>query len=179
MRYISLYTNISHELGEKALSYYISKYRDLIPERFSKEFIIESAMFVLKNNNFLFDRQMYDQVIGAAMGTIFAPPYACLSVGFLEETKLYPQLQQVSPKYFDILYILFKRYIDDGFILWPCEINIQLFENILNNLDPKIKFTLAEIHQVLLQIWPYTMYQFLRHLPYVELVRSYRNRYIL
>lgn len=48
-------------------------------------------MFILQSNNFLFDQQMYRQLIGAAMETIFAPPYACLSVGFLEETKLYPQ----------------------------------------------------------------------------------------
>ena len=140
---ISLYTSITHELGEKALNYFIDRKRNLIPSRFTKEFIIESALFVLKNNNFFFDRKMYHQLIGAAMGTIFAPPYACLSVGFLEETELYPQLQiHINPPYYDFLLDMFKRYIDDGIIPWPRELDIQIFEAVLNNLDPKIKFTL-------------------------------------
>ena len=142
---ISLYTNISHELGERALTYYIDRYRDHIPLRFSKQFIIESAMFVLKNNNFLFDQQTYHQVIGAAMGTIFAPSYACLSVGFLEETKLYPQLrQQIDPNYIETVIKMFKRYIDDGIIPWPREIDMKIFVTALNNLDQYIKFTIEK-----------------------------------
>ena len=35
---------------------------------------------------------MFLQLVGTAMGKKFAPPYACLSVGYLEETILFPQL---------------------------------------------------------------------------------------
>ena len=35
---------------------------------------------------------MFLQLVGTAMGTEFAPPYACLSVGYLEETILFPSL---------------------------------------------------------------------------------------
>ena len=72
---VSLYTNISHDLGIKALRYWTDKCRDLIPERFTQAFIIEAAEFVLRNNYFIFDNEMFLQVIGTATGTIFAPPH--------------------------------------------------------------------------------------------------------
>ena len=88
---VSLYTNIPLELGLRVLLYYITKYRNLIPIRFSKDIIIlEAAEFVLKNNNFILLEEMFNQVMGTTMGRKFAPPYANLSVGFLEETVLFP-----------------------------------------------------------------------------------------
>ena len=92
----SLYTSIPHNLGLDAIKYWVERRRDLIPERFTKDFILESAKFVLENNNFCFDNDMYKQVKGTAMGTKFAPAYACLTVGYLEETKLFPV---ILPKY--------------------------------------------------------------------------------
>ena len=56
--------------------------RNLIPEQFMKEFIIDSIKFILKNNNFLFDSKMFNQVFGRAMGTKCTPPYACLTIGY-------------------------------------------------------------------------------------------------
>ena len=35
---------------------------------------------------------MFLQLVSTAMGTNFDPPYACLSVGYLEETILFPRL---------------------------------------------------------------------------------------
>ena len=140
---VSLYTNIPHDLGNEAVSYYVDKYRDKIPSRFTKEFILESLMFVLKNNNFLFNGTLYHQKTGTAMGTKCAPPYANLSVGYLEETKLEPQL----PRHFEastceLIIRCFLRYIDDGFVLWPKESDINIFFNLLNSLNPHIQFTI-------------------------------------
>ena len=42
---------------------------------------------------------MFLQLVGTAMGTKFAPTYACLSAGYLEETILFPRL---SPLYFTL-----------------------------------------------------------------------------
>ena len=61
---------------------------------------------------------MFNQVMGTTMGTKFAPPYANLSVGFLEETVLF--LVEL-PKYFShdnckLIEELFRRYVDDGFL---------------------------------------------------------------
>ena len=51
----SLYILIPTELGVEAISYWLHKKRELIPQRFTNDFIIESLKFVLKNNNVLFD----------------------------------------------------------------------------------------------------------------------------
>ena len=141
---VSLYTNIPHELGIEAVRYWVERYPELIPQRFTTEFIVESVLFVLENNFFMFDGICRHQVIGTAMGTVMAPPYACLSIGYLEETRLEPV---ILPRYFSredcrlILEIL-MRYIDDGFITWPKRLNLQHFIDALNSLHPSIKFTI-------------------------------------
>ena len=48
-----LYIRLLHELCLRALLFYITKYRNLIPIRFSKEFILEAAEFVLKKKTIL------------------------------------------------------------------------------------------------------------------------------
>ena len=141
----SLYTSIDIELGLTALDYWIKKLRHLIPSRFTNSFILDSARFVLSNNYFMFDDIMWHQLIGSAMGTIFAPPYACLTMGFLEETKLYPTL----PLYFDLetcnrIIEHFFRYMDDGISPLPIEVDINVFLWLLNQLHPRIVFTIED-----------------------------------
>ena len=94
----SLYTSINLDLGLKAITYWITKRRDLIPDRFTNEFILDIVKFIFSNNNFHHNTDMYHQVFGASMGGSASPPYACLSVGFLEETKLFPP---ILPIHFD------------------------------------------------------------------------------
>ena len=89
---VTLYTSIPYDLGSEALSYWITKKRNLIPERFTKAFILEVGSFVLSNNDFQFDIYMFVQLVGPAMGLKFAPPYTSLSVGYLEETILFLRL---------------------------------------------------------------------------------------
>ena len=117
----SLYTSIPHQLGLEAIEFWIDKRQDLILDRFSKTFILDSVKFILENNNFMFDEILYKQVKGTAMGTKFAPSYACLTVGFLEETKLFPE---ILPKYFssDLCKYIESNYfcfMDAGFIALP------------------------------------------------------------
>ena len=62
---------------------------------------------------------MFLQLVGTAMGTKFAPPYACLSVGYLEETYLFPRL---LPLHFTLIECklteeIFKRFMNYGFVL--------------------------------------------------------------
>ena len=142
---VSLYTSITHDLGLKALKYWIGKLRHLIPSRVKTEFILEAAEFVLTNNYFLFNDVMYLQLIGTAMGTIFAPPYSCLTIGYLEITKLYPELRmQFSLSIANFVEEQYKRYMDDGITPLPIDIDPKLFLEILNSLDSTIKFTLEE-----------------------------------
>ena len=79
------------ELEIETISYWLHKKRELIPQRFTNDFIIESLKFVLKNNNVLFGDHMYLQLLGTAMDTKCAPLYVCVIVGYLEETKTFFQ----------------------------------------------------------------------------------------
>ena len=86
---------------------------------------------------------MFHQVVGTAMGTKFAPPDANLSIGYIEETIIFPI---ELPKYFhpddcDLIQRSFKRYKDDGFLPWKSTLDSNVFKNVLNNLHPTIKFT--------------------------------------
>ena len=144
----SLYTSITHELGIEAIDFWIKKMNHLIPARFTVNFIIESLKIVLQNNNFIFDNQYYNQTDGTAMGTKTAPPYACLVVAYLEETKLFPK---VLPKFFtktECQWIEkhFKRYMDDGFVPLLNSIKIDVFLQCLNSLHPSIRFTEEKGH---------------------------------
>ena len=134
------YTSIPHKLGLEAVSFWINKKSNVIPKRFSKEFILASISFVLSNNNFYFDGEKYHQLHGTGMGVDFAAPYACLTIGYLEETVLFgihiPRAftnEQVT-----IIREAFKRYMDDGFILWPSILNIDILITILQQLHTNI-----------------------------------------
>ena len=52
---VSLYTSIPHDLGLETLSYWTDKKQNLIPDRFTKAFILEAVSLLLSNNNFQFD----------------------------------------------------------------------------------------------------------------------------
>ena len=51
---ISLYTSIPHEFGLEARDYFLTKYQENLYSRFRKEFVLESANFILKNNTLTF-----------------------------------------------------------------------------------------------------------------------------
>ena len=51
----SLYTSIPHDLGIAAVKYWVEKYREAIPNRFSLEFVLDSVTLILENNTFYFD----------------------------------------------------------------------------------------------------------------------------
>ncbi|XP_065658991.1 uncharacterized protein LOC136083516 [Hydra vulgaris] len=141
---VNLYTTIPHNLGLEALKFWVEKHKILIPERITTNFIIESASFILKNNNFLFDNQLFHQITGTAMGTDFAPDYACLSIGFLEETILFPK---ILPRLFsnDEVHTIeqfYFRYVDDGFNIWPKHLDINKFKLSLAELNNSITFTI-------------------------------------
>ena len=142
----SLYTSIPHDLGLKSIEYWVDKLSSLIPDRFSKGFILESIKLILENNYFTFNETVWHQVVGTAMGKTFAPPYACLTVGFLEETILFPTL---IPNKFDeitskMIIDNFNRYIDDGIFVIPQTVTPDAFCTIMNEMNPSIQYTITE-----------------------------------
>ena len=80
------------------------------------------------------------------MGTKFTSTYACLSVGYLGETISFPQL---LPLYFTLtecklIEEIIKRFMDDSFVLWQKNANIDVFRKLLNELHPSLKFTVEK-----------------------------------
>ena len=148
----SLYTSIPTALGIEALEYCLDRLSTSIDQRFTKAFILKSTKFILENNFFQFNSTMWHQLSGTAMGKSFAPPYACLTMGYLEETVLIPKL---IPQYFDpqtsnLLIKFLMRYIDDGIIVLPPSVSIERFLGLLNSMHPSIQFTasIPEPHEI-------------------------------
>ena len=97
------------------------------------EDLVKMAEFVLKNNYFEFNGSIKQQLSGTAIGTKFAPPYACIFMDKLETNFL--KTQTLQP-------LVWFRYIDDVFFLWTHgEENLKQFLYNLNNYDPNLKFT--------------------------------------
>ena len=140
---VSLYTSIPHDLGVEAIEFWLQEHRDKIPRRFTRDFIIDSILFILQNNNFYFDGHHYHQLEGTGMGVDFAGNYACLVMGYLEKVKLFGEL--LTPHFTEeeraMILEAFLRYVDDGFIFWPASLDINIFIGILNQLHPNIKYT--------------------------------------
>ena len=128
--------------GLSALSFWIERCCGVSPECFTLEFIIESARFVLSNNYFMFNDLMWHQLFDTAMGTIFTPTYACLTMGYLEITKFYPQLVLI----FNI--DVCRENEDNGITPLPIDVDIDVFKEVLNNLHPGIVFTVKQATKV-------------------------------
>ena len=105
------------------MEHWLNRYRHLIPTRFTTNFILESIHFLLKNNIFKIFEQFFKQLIGTAMGSPFASFCACLTIGFLEETILLPEL---SIKFNDAdvknNVDAYNRFMDGGIVLLPRQI---------------------------------------------------------
>ena len=139
---VGLYSNIDNNLGLKAIDYWLTTFNNILHSRFCKEFVLNILHFVLTNNIFLFNDKHFLQVSGVAMGTKMAPTYANLVMAYLE-VQLYKNLENSeSLQYANYVKENWKRYIDDGFIIWDNQIgNIETFHNYLNNLHHSITFT--------------------------------------
>ena len=133
----SLYTNINPEEG-------IEEIRKFLLERESKsvptEFLVRMLDQVLNLNIFEFDSQLYKQIIGTAMGTICAPPYANVFMHKIDGM-LKTLATNLSSKDEDPIRLL-KRFLDDIFLVWRGTVDdLQLFLEEMNKLHPTIKFT--------------------------------------
>ena len=67
--------------------------------------------FILRNKYFQFNAQIKQQISGTAVGTKFAPPYACLFMDKIETA--FVETQELQP-------FVWFRYIDDIFYLGTC-----------------------------------------------------------
>ena len=74
-------------MAKKLLNIFLVNFPYLyLHPRFPKEFVLESVKVILENNNLNFDNEYFNQIKGMAMGTIFAPTHAILTIEFFELT---------------------------------------------------------------------------------------------
>ena len=127
----SLYTNMNLERSIHCVQKIFNENPD--PARSDKE-ILEMLRISLKNNDFTFNGKFYLQTMGCAMGKRFAPALANIYLLEFDEKAL---------SGFPIKPILFFRYLDDIFFLWPGSAeSLQEYENFLNNIIPDIRVKL-------------------------------------
>ena len=98
---LSCYRSIDHEAGLIALSNRTNK-------NFSTEDLAKMAKFLLKKNYFEFKGKFKQQILGSAIGTKFAPPYACQFTDEVETSFL--DIQEMKP-------LVWFRCIDDVFFI--------------------------------------------------------------
>ena len=86
----------------------------------------------MKHNYFEFGQDVYQQILGTAIGTKFAPPYVIFMAGLEEEIFKNPKFKP----------FLWLRYLDDIFCLWTEGVDkLKEFFNYLNEFYSSIKFT--------------------------------------
>ena len=83
------------------------QYENYSNKKVSTEDIVKLADFVCKSNLFEFDSKFYKQISGTAIGTKFAPPYACIFIDHIETEFL--KTQDKKPWFW-------KRFIEEIFL---------------------------------------------------------------
>ena len=88
----------------------------------------------------MFNGRLYHQIDGVAMGSPLGPLFANIFMSFHEKTWL-----SNCPSLFKLL--LYRRYVDDCFLLFRSLDHIPLFFNYLNSQHPNISFTSEIEHE--------------------------------
>ena len=78
---VGLHPSISNQAGLEALREELNKRKT---HKVPTGKLVKIAEFVLKNNYFQFSDKVYQQISGTAIGTKFAPLYACI---FMDQVK--------------------------------------------------------------------------------------------
>lgn len=128
---VSMYTNIDTEKALELIESYLETRCSYCVV------LIEGLRLVMENNYFTFDGTLYHQKNGTAMGTAVAPAWASLYLGIVETTVL---------KEFDKHVVVYKRFIDDGFVIWKDAGTKYQFKRLLARLKQEsgLSFTFEE-----------------------------------
>jgi hypothetical protein len=127
----ALYPSMDINTGLKLIKDFIEELDWENPQK--REFLLKAMEFVLTKGYITFQDQIYQQTNGAAMGSPMIPPYANIFMYQLEKHAVH--------KFTNLgLLLLYKRFIDDVFILTK-DSNITELQTELNTLNPSIKLT--------------------------------------
>ena len=127
---VGLYPHIPHEEGIEIMEEFLNQ-REV--KDISTKSLCDLATIILKNKFFEIGEKVYHQLLGAAIGTKFAPTYANLFMAGLEK-KIFENTN-FKP-------LLWLRYLDDIFCIWTEGFErLQEFYQYLNLFHQTIKFT--------------------------------------
>ncbi|EYC13444.1 hypothetical protein Y032_0044g997 [Ancylostoma ceylanicum] len=130
---VSLYTNINNDTGIKSLLELLSNHgKEVSLCGFSAsdvEILLEAA---LDCNVFRFNNNFYAQKRGLAMGMRIAPLLAIIYLDHIEKASLTQGI------------LLYKRFIDDVFVIGSSHAELTTTLANLNSKDVNIKFTVEE-----------------------------------
>ena len=86
------------------------------------------------DNHFFFNKEIYKQVDGVAMGSPLGPTLANVFMCHMEKKWLQDCPSDFKP-------VLYRRYVDDTFLLFNDASHVNLFLEFLNSRHPNIAFT--------------------------------------
>lgn len=133
----ALYTNMDLDRSIQVVQNSFNLHPD--PSR-PDDLILELLNIVLCNNYFEFDHKLYLQTRGIAMGKSFAPNLANLYLLDFDHKAMFD---------FHIKPMLYSRFIDDIFFIWPGSLDqLMEYDKFLNCLIPGIKLTLIPRQQI-------------------------------
>ena len=133
---VGLYNNIPNEEGLRAFEEALEKRQD---KTVPTSLLVELKRIVLTRNILEFDRKLYLQKIGTAMGAPSAPSYANLYMAVVD---IWLESCALDEQTLENFIIFLKRFIDDFLIFWTgTEEQLLAFMTRINNIHPTIKFT--------------------------------------
>ena len=131
----ALYPSVPQEEGLVSLRGALDRRPD---QSVSTEYLVKMMRVVLTMNTFEWDKKLYRQVMGTAIGTRAAPTFCGLFMGDLEERllSLWASLEaECDPEDW-------WRFIDDILFWWTgTPGDLLIFINFVNSIHPNIKFT--------------------------------------
>ena len=130
----SLFTNIPLDETLNICLNHLFPNEDSIYEGFNKSQFKSLLELATKNTNFLFNETFYEQVDGVAMGSPCGPTLANIFLCYYERKWLEDCPADFRP-------VIYKRYVDDTFLLFRDVEHIDLFLSYMNSKHPNIKFT--------------------------------------
>jgi len=125
---VSMYTNMDTQHVISTVNRWLHRHKRALPSDLHIELITEAISIVMTQNVFQFDDTYWIQTCGAAMGTSVACVLATIYYSYHEETTLLPTYGNSGPLLF------YKRFIDDGFIIWRPTVPYAPFDRFKSDL---------------------------------------------
>ena len=129
----SLFTNIPVGETVEIISNQIFANR-VVFEGLDRSQFIKLLSLAVRNCHFTFNNRIYQQIDGMAMGNPLGPLFANIFMLFHEKTWLHNCPSLFKP-------LLYRRYVDDCFLLFKSFNYVPLFLHYLNRQHPSISLT--------------------------------------